>query len=125
MSLTKEIVTQENLRQSTNRMDLHLWKEGSFLRAYDWSAWLGCRYLHEFKTNKRMFKGIENAVVYIGFPETSLMKWMPEGAEQRVEGEKHLVVRLPDVMINSIRMHTNKLELVSSQAVGLAVLSRR
>ena len=28
------------------------------------------------------------------------MKWLPEDVEQRVEGEKHLVVQLPDVMVS-------------------------
>ena len=28
---------------------IHLFQEGSFYRAYEWSAWLMCRYLHEFK----------------------------------------------------------------------------
>jgi hypothetical protein len=77
MSLSKEITEQENRRTTADRMELHLWKEGTFLRAYEWSAWLGCRYLHEFKVNKRVFKGIEEPVVYIGFPETSLRKWLP------------------------------------------------
>ena len=100
MSLTKAIIEQENRRTTVDRMELHLWKEGSFLRAYDWSAWLGCRYLHEFKSNKRQFKGLDEPVAYIGFPETSLVKWLPEGTEQRVEGEKHLVLCLPDVMVS-------------------------
>jgi len=99
MSLTKEVVTQENSRTTADRMELHLWKEGTFLRCYDWSAWLACRYLHEFKVSKRVFKGIDEAVAYIGFPETSLTKWLPEGAEQRVEGEKHLLIRLSDMMV--------------------------
>ena len=99
MSLTKEVVTQEDSRTTADRMELHLWKEGTFLRCYDWSAWLACRYLHEFKVSKRVFKGIDEAVAYIGFPETSLTKWLPEGAEQRVEGEKHLVIRLTDAMM--------------------------
>ena len=98
MALTKEIAQQENSRTTADCMELHLWKEGTFMRAYDWSAWLACRYLHDFKANKRQFKDIGDAVAYIGFPETSLGKWLPEGAEQRVEGEKHLVLRLPDVM---------------------------
>lgn len=37
MSLTKEIAEQENHRTTADRMELHLWKEGSFMRAYDWS----------------------------------------------------------------------------------------
>lgn len=78
MSVTKEIIEQEfALVASGERNVIHLHREGSFLRAYEWSAWLCCRYLHEFKVNNRMFKGIENPVAYIGFPETSLAKWMP------------------------------------------------
>ncbi len=46
--------------------NVHLWKEGSFLWAYDWSAWLCCRLLHDFKVTKRQFKGIEAPVAYIG-----------------------------------------------------------
>ena len=86
--------------QAGRLRDVHLHKEGTFLRAYDWSAWLCCRYLHDFKVNKRRFKDVDDPVAYIGFPETSLMKWMPEGAEQRVEGEKHLVMELPQIMIS-------------------------
>ena len=78
---------------------IHLHREGSFFRAYDWSAFLACRYLHEFKVNKRTFSGIEQPVAYIGFPETSLDKWMPEGAELIELEEKHLAVRLPDIML--------------------------
>lgn len=62
MSITKEIAEQENRRSTADRMELHLWKEGTFLRAYDWSAWLACHYLHEFKVSKRQFKGIEEPV---------------------------------------------------------------
>lgn len=54
MSVTKELIEQE--RQLVNAgklMDLHLHKEGSFLRAYEWSAWLCCHYLHDFKVNRR------------------------------------------------------------------------
>lgn len=100
MSVTKELIEQERQQvQTGNARDVHLHREGTFLRAYDWSAWLCCRYLHDFKVNKRAFKGIDEPVAYIGFPETSLTKWMPEGAEQRVEDEKHLVLTLSEVML--------------------------
>ena len=100
MSVTRELIEQERQQvQKGQTRDVHLHREGSFLRAYDWSAWLCCRYLHDFKVNKRQFKGIDEAVAYIGFPETSLQKWIPEGAEQRVEDEKHLVLTLPEVMV--------------------------
>lgn len=91
MSVTKELIEQERQHVQTGQVqEIHLHKEGTFLRAYDWSAWLCCRYLHEFKVNKRAFKGIEEPVAYIGFPETSLAKWIPEGTEQHAEGEPKL-----------------------------------
>lgn len=100
MSVTKELIEQEAREVQTGRVrDVHLHKEGTFLRAYDWSAWLCCRYLHEFKVSKRLFKSIDNPVAYIGFPDTSLAKWLPEGADQRVEDEKHLVLTLPELMV--------------------------
>lgn len=92
MSSIKEIVEQESRQTAASRSELHLYREGTFLRAYEWSAFLACRYLHDFKVNKRQFKDIGQPVAYIGFPDTSLMKWIPEGAGQRNEGEKHLVV---------------------------------
>ena len=49
MSLTKVIVTQESSRTTADRMEFHLWKESTFLRAYNWSVWLACRYLPDFR----------------------------------------------------------------------------
>ena len=52
MSLTKELINQETLMaQGGERGVIHLHHEGSFYRAYEWSAYLSCRYLHEFKVN--------------------------------------------------------------------------
>ena len=100
MSSTKEIVELEAQELRDGLRDIiHLHRKGSFLRAYEWSAFLACRYLHEFKVNKRVFKGIEQPVAFIGFPETSVNKWMPEGADQTTVDEKHLAVRLPSVML--------------------------
>lgn len=99
MAAIKEIAEQEEKRmQSGIRDELHLWREGTFLRAYNWSAWLACRFLHEFKLNKRQFKGLDSAVAYIGFPEASLQKWLPEGVTQKAVDEKHLLLKLPDVL---------------------------
>ena len=89
MSSIKEIIEAESKELIYCHRDiLHLHREGSFYRSYEWSAFLACRYLHEFK-------GVEQPVAFIGFPETSINKWIPEGAEQTAVGEKHLAVRLP------------------------------
>ena len=37
---------------------IHLFQEGSFYRAYEWSAWLMYRYFHEFKVTHRRMKGL-------------------------------------------------------------------
>lgn len=100
MSLIKEIAEQEHQRvQAGTLSELHLWREGSFLRAYEWSAFLAGKYLHEFKVNKRIFKGADQPVVFIGFPEGSLTKWLPEGVTQTVIDEKHLVLQVPAEML--------------------------
>ena len=86
MSVTKELIEQENMQlQTGNYRDVHLHKEGSFLRAYDWSAWLCCHYLHDFKVNKRAFKGIDEPVAYIGFPERCLQRFRKSGAKNAAE----------------------------------------
>ena len=80
MSVTKELIEQERHHVQTGQFrEIHLHKEGTFLRAYDWSAWLCCRYLHEFKVNKRAFKGIEQPVAYlITVPITSVIDYFTD-----------------------------------------------
>ena len=39
---------------------IHLFQEGSFYRAYVWSAWLVCRYIHEFKVTHRIMAKIDS-----------------------------------------------------------------
>jgi len=103
MSAIKEIYEHEKVRMDAGvRNELHLFKEGSFLRAYGWSAWLACRFLHDFKVNKREFKDVGAPLAFIGFPESSLEKWLPEGVKQEALGEKHLLLRLSDQMLAPI-----------------------
>lgn len=50
MSSIKEIIETELKELSDGHREiLHLHRGGSFYRAYEWSAFLACRYLHEFK----------------------------------------------------------------------------
>ena len=49
MASIKDIVQLEGERIEPSQYGIvHLFHEGSFLRAYEWSAWLLCRYVHEF-----------------------------------------------------------------------------
>ena len=71
MANIKEIVQLEGERSEPSQYSVvHLFHEGSFLRAYDWSAWLLCRYVHEFKVTRRLFKGIDAPVTFVGFPKS-------------------------------------------------------
>ena len=58
MSVTKELIEHEaQLLANGERAVLHLHREGSFLRAYEWSAWLCCR-LNIFRIKSAYFQKI-------------------------------------------------------------------
>ena len=49
MASIKDIVQLEGEGIEPSQYGIvHLFHEGSFLRAYEWSAWLLCRYVHKF-----------------------------------------------------------------------------
>ena len=97
MASITEILEFEHDRKDVDMCrSVHIFQEGSFYRAYEWSAWLMCRFVHEFKATHRRLKGIEQSVVMIGFPVTSLEKWMPSNAVRRDVGDKHILLRLDD-----------------------------
>lgn len=75
MSQIIQIVQTERERSEETRNVVHLYQEGSFYRAYEWSAWLCHRFIQKFKVTHRQLKGIEDSVLFIGFPVTSLEKY--------------------------------------------------
>jgi len=96
MASVKDIVQLESERSNPEQYGaVHLFHEGSFLRAYEWSAWLLCRYVHEFKVTRRQYKDVDNPVIFVGFPQTSLPKFVPEGCEVKNAEEKHMMMILP------------------------------
>ena len=78
---------------------IHLFYEGNFYRAYEWSAWLCHRYMKEFKPTHRILKNIEDSVVFVGFPVTSLEKYVPSGATLATNDDKSVDVVLPVEML--------------------------
>lgn len=58
---------QEIIEQEQNGC-LHLYKEGSFWRAYEQSAYYFVQYIKPYKLLKRYFKIVHQEVVYLGFP---------------------------------------------------------
>lgn len=72
MSQLKEILSTEQERGSLEQCAvIHLFREGTFYRAYEWSAWLCQRYFIELKVTHRLLKGGED-IIFVGFPLTSL-----------------------------------------------------
>ena len=54
MSQLKEILEKEKDRGSMGQCGvIHLFREGTFYRAYEWSAWLCVRYFAELKVTHR------------------------------------------------------------------------
>lgn len=92
MATIKEAVEIEHQRESTE--EIHLFKEGTFWRAYEMSAWLCVRCPHEFKATKRQMKEVEQPVVFIGFPASSFEKWVPADMVRQDVADKHVIVRV-------------------------------
>ena len=96
MAKLREIMDAESQRASLEQCRvIRLFQEGTFLRAYECSAWLCVRYIQDFKATKRKFKGEEAPVVFVGFPVTSLPKYTPEGADVTESEDKSVELVLP------------------------------
>lgn len=80
---------------------IHLWADGTFYRAYEWSAWLCVRYVRSFKATKRIVKSIGADMVFVGFPQSSLEKYLPEGAVigTNADDEKGVIITLSPEMV--------------------------
>ncbi len=99
MAKLDEILKCEAERQTPESFnDIHLFQEGSFLRAYELSAWLCSRFIHAFSPTKRLHKASNKEFVFVGFPLTSLDKWTPECAVCTEVEDKHRVIRLNQLL---------------------------
>ena len=77
----KEVFSKEQSRKEVvDYRTIYLIPEGTFYRAYEWSAWLCHRYVSQFKPTHRLLKNTEDSVVFVGFPMTSLERHIPNGA---------------------------------------------
>lgn len=97
MAQLKEILEIERGRMDKGPYStIYLFPEGTFYRAYEWSAWLCCRFINQFKATRREIKGeLGETVVFIGFPVTSLGKFLPEDAQMTANDDKSVCITLP------------------------------
>jgi hypothetical protein len=60
------------LIEDGNTNNIHLYKEGSFWKAYERSAYLFVHHIKPYRTKLRYYKNIEREVISIGFPDSAL-----------------------------------------------------
>lgn len=80
-------------------LQIRLWADGSFYRAYEFSAWLCCRYIRQFKVTRRTIAAANSDLLFIGFPQSSLDKFKPEGASVALFDDKNVLLTLPEGMV--------------------------
>ena len=96
----KEVFTKEQSRKEmVDYRTIYLIPEGTFYRAYEWSAWLCHRYVSQFKPTHRLLKNAEDSVVFVGFPMTSLERHTPEGATMTEQEDKTMAIILPETLL--------------------------
>lgn len=79
---------QEKLQAEQSRPDrtILFLGEGNFFKAYQESAWLACSLLHRFKAFRRFVRRAGCEVVYVGFPKSSLEKFVA-GRRYEMKGD--------------------------------------
>lgn len=103
MAKLSEILEAEKRRSEAQQLSqILLWSDGSFYRAYEWSAWLCVRYLKQFKVTKRSIKSVGSDMVFVGFPQKSLEKFILDGSTVIPSGDKgDCVMTLPDNLVEA------------------------
>lgn len=101
MAQLSVILSNERGRETAEeRRIIRLYADGSFYRAYEWSAWLCCLFMRAFKVTKRHIQSVDADMTYIGFPQTSWEKFRIEGSTVEKSGEKDIVMQLPESLFN-------------------------
>jgi hypothetical protein len=98
MQLKEVFAKEQSRKEMVDYRTIYLIPEGTFYRAYEWSAWLCHRYVSQFKPTHRLLKNTEDSVVFVGFPMTSLERHTPEGATVAEQEDKTMAIILPETL---------------------------
>ena len=98
MQLKEVFAKEQSRKEVVDYRTIHLIPEGTFYRAYEWSAWLCHRYVSQFKPTHRLLKNTEDSVVFVGFPMTSLERHIPEGATLAEQEDKTIALILTETV---------------------------
>ena len=101
MAQLKEILEKEEGRGTkTPANAIYLYAEGAFYHAYEWSAWLCCRYVKEFKVIRREAKNDEDDfTVFIGIPYGSTENYFPTDTWHVEQNGKDVVALMPESLL--------------------------
>lgn len=100
--MIKDVVAKEQKRDDLAACSkVYLYKEGRFLGAYEWSAWLLVRFGGELKVRHRKYKEIAGTVASVGFPSESMEKFLPAGSTVEQSGENELTAEIPAELLPS------------------------
>lgn len=103
MAQIKDVLEIESKRETLDQcVVIHLFEEGTFFRAYQWSAWLCHRYIKEFKPTHRKLKQGEETLVFIGFPVSSLMNNVSSQSQLITNSEKQVDLVLPLSLLGDV-----------------------
>ena len=98
MQLKEVFAKEQSRKEKVDYRTIYLIPEGTFYRAYEWSAWLCHRYVSQFKPTHRLLKNTEDSVVFVGFPMTSLERHIPEGATLAEQEDKTIALILTETV---------------------------
>lgn len=107
---TAEILEIEKKREESSTWNvIHLFKDGSFYRAYEWSAWLtavvsfndsvrnGTQDRKPLAVTRKKDKNNDGTFVFVGFPLNSIDKYIPNNIEFKPvsDGQIDIKIELP------------------------------
>lgn len=84
--ISEILAIEKNRQDSQTHNIIHIFKEGAFYRAYEWSAWLIAVIVNAATGNtlaitKKKAKDSDDTFVFAGFPLTSMEKYIPNEAQ--------------------------------------------
>lgn len=99
----KEIAAMEAVRTTIQECrTIHMVKSGTFYQMHNWSSWLCCRFVSDFKVHHRSYDGVQESMTMVGFPVQSLSKNIPEGSVVTEQENEVIDVLLPDALFSEL-----------------------
>lgn len=106
MSIAEILEIERNREESSTWNVIHLFKEGSFYRAYEWSAWLitvvsfndsvrnGTQDRKPLTVTRKKDKNSDGTFVFVGFPLNSLDKYIQNGTEFKPINDNQIDIQI-------------------------------